>query len=310
MAPCQLTDATLTPPFARDNQLIQHHVTNSISASYMKTEHDRLYELFHENDLDDMHKWLWYAGRRGNISPLHHQKVVHREIILTERARLHLIWYGKTLYVKRLEDEILDWNFFSRVICSDKCLYYMATGFLLSYARLIQYPSDLEIAHSAGLVNKCVTWKRWQIFRNDLLHHLADRDVHDRYEYGELRLGRLNQIYRMKGLGLAYFNVHRDYPSYFGENYTTLVALFALVSVALSAMQVITNMDGVPTGMATGSYRFAIGTLASLACCCAFLLSLSLGLYVWNWCMILVRRDRRKGLDREKDGIKGTDSIV
>jgi hypothetical protein len=90
-------------------------------------------------------------------------------------------------------------------------------------------------------------------------------DLNDRYEYGELRLARLNQIYRMKGLGLAYFNVHRDYSSYFGKNYATLIALFALVSVALSAIQVITNIDGVSTGMTIGSYRFTIGTLAYLA---------------------------------------------
>jgi hypothetical protein len=310
MEPCQLTTAALTPPFARDNQLFQYHVTNSISASCVKGEHDRLYESLNEDDLDAMHEWLWYAGRRGNISPLHHQKVVRREIILTERARLHLIWYGKTLYVKRLEDEILDWNYFSQVICSDERLYRMATGFLLSYARLIQYPSDLDIAQSAGLINKCITWQHWQNVRNELLQHLAGRNMHDRYEYGELRLGRLNQIYRMKGLGLAYFNVHRDYSSYFGENYTTLVALFALVSVALSAMQVITNMDGAPTGTTTGSYRFAIGTLAFLAWSCALLLSLYLGLCLWNWCMILVRRDKRKRQDRNKDGTKSIGGAV
>jgi hypothetical protein len=189
-------------------------------------------------------------------------------------------------------------------------MYRMTTRSLLSYAPLIQHPSDFDIAQSAGLINKCVTWQRWQNFRNELLHHLASREVHDRYEYGELRLGRLNQIYRMKGLALAYFNVHRDYSSYYGENYTTLVALFALVSVALSGMQVITNMDGAPTRTTTGSYRFAIGTLASLAWSCALLISLYLGLCLWNWCMILVRRDKRKRQDRNQDGTKSTDSAV
>jgi hypothetical protein len=154
--------------------------------------------------------------------------------------------------------------------------------------------SDFAITQSAGLINKCVTWYCWQNFRNELLHHPAGRDVHDRYEHGELRLGRLNQIYRMKGLGLAYSNVYRDYSSYFRENYTTLVALFALVSVALPAMQVITDTDGVPTGTTTGSHHFAIGTLASLAWSCALLLSLYLEFYLWNWCMILIRHDRKK----------------
>jgi hypothetical protein len=83
-----------------------------------------------------------------------------------------------------------------------------------------------------------------------------------------------------------------------------------ILDVALSAMQVITNMDGVSTGMTIGSYRFAIGTLACLAWSCALLLSLYLGLCLWNWCMVLVRRDKKKGQDRNKDGTKSTDGAV
>jgi hypothetical protein len=148
----------------------------------------------------------------------------------------------------------------------------------------------LEIAQSTGLVNKSVTWHTWQSFRTDVLHHLAGRDMHDRYEYGELRLDRLNQIYRLKWLGLTYFNVYRDYSSYFGQNYTTLVALFALVSVALPATRVMTSVDGVPAGAIITPNRFAIATLIALAGSCAILLALYIGLYVWNWCLIYVRR--------------------
>jgi len=104
-----------------------------------------------------------------------------------------------------------------------------------------------------------------------VLHHLAGSNVHDRCEYGELRLGRLNLICRLKWHELTYFNVHRDYSSYFGQNYTTLVALFALVSVALSAMQVMTNVNVVPAGATITSYQFAIATLIALAGSCAVL---------------------------------------
>jgi len=148
----------------------------------------------------------------------------------------------------------------------------------------------LKVAQSIGVVNESVTWHTWQSFRTDVLHNLAGRDVHDRYEYGELRLGRLNLIYRMKWLGLAYFNVYRDYSSYFGQNYTTLIALFALVSVALSAMQVMTSVGGVPVRASVTSYRFAIATLVALAGNCTVLLALYMGLHVWNWCLIYVRR--------------------
>jgi hypothetical protein len=282
--------ATLTPPFALDCQLVANPDADYTTPSDLFNERIRLQKALHSAVLESMHKQLWYAGRKGNVSPLHHQKVVRRDIILTERVQLHLIWFERTIYIKRLDDELLDWEFFSRVVCGDETLYRAASGFLLSYAHLIEYPSDLEIAKTYSLVNKGITWKKWQAFRISILHHLTDRDIHDRYEYGELRLGRLNQIYRMKLLGLSYFNVHRDYSSYFGDNYMTLVALFALVSAALSAMQIMTNVDGVPVAVSVTSYRFAIVTLVALAGSCAGLLVLYVGLYVWNWLSILVRR--------------------
>ena len=276
----------LTPPFTRACQL----VANTTTASDLLEEQNRLRKVLRDDTLESIHKRLWYAGRKGNVSQLHHQKVIRRDIILTERARLHLVWSDKTIYVKRLDDELLDWGYFSKVVCGDEVVHQAASGFLLSYARLIEYPSDLGIAKTCGLVNKDIDWMAWQTFRTSLLHHLADRDVHDRYEYGELRLGRLNQICRMKFLGLSYFNVHRDYSSYFGNNYMTLVALFALVSVALSAMQVMTSVDSVPAAVSVTSYRFAVATLIALAGSCAALLVLYIGLYVWNWVAILVRR--------------------
>jgi hypothetical protein len=275
-----------TPPFTLACQLM----VNNTDPSDLLEEQNRLQKVLHDDTLDSIHKQLWYAGRKGNVSQLHHQKVIRRDIILTERARLHLVWSDKTIYVKRLDDELLDWEYFSKVVCGNEVVYQAASGFLLSYARLIEYPSDLKIAKTLGLVNKDIEWKAWQSFRTSVLNHLAYRNIHDRYEYGELRLGRLDQICRMKFLGLSYFNVHRDYSSYFGDNYMTLVALFALVSVALSAMQVMTSVDSVPAAVSVTSYRFAIATLIALAGSCAALLVLYIGLYVWNWLLIFVRR--------------------
>jgi hypothetical protein len=92
--------------------------------------------------------------------------------------------------------------------------------------------------------------------------------------------------------GLTYFNVHRDYASFFGSNYVTLVALFALVSFALSAMQVMTSISDVPAIVLTTSYRFAVATLVALAGSCVALLALYTMLYVWNWAQIYVRHRR------------------
>jgi len=282
--------AALHPPFEKAQQLIADQDVDYIRACDLFAEHRRLRHSLRDDDLEIMHSQLWYAGRIGNISPLHHQKVLRRDIILTERARLHLIWFDRTIFIKRLDDELMNWTYLSDIVCSDSIIHQATTGFLLSYAHLIQYPSDLEIAKANGLINKKISWRSWQDFRSAVLHHLADRNIHDRFEYGELRLGRLNQIYRMKCLGLTYFNVYRDYSSYFGDNYMTLVALFALVSVALSAMQVMIGVDGVPRVVSNTSYRFSIATLVALAGSCAVLLALYIGLYVWNWALILVRR--------------------
>jgi hypothetical protein len=120
--------ASLTPPFTQDYQLIPDQNVARMNVHKTSVGYKSLVESLYDDDLHSMHKWLWYAGRKGNISPLHHQKVIHRDIVLTERARLHLVWYGKTLYVRRLNDEFLDWNYFSEVVCGDEHLYHITTG--------------------------------------------------------------------------------------------------------------------------------------------------------------------------------------
>lgn len=286
-----MSTVRLMPPFEPDCELITDCSTRAPSASSTVNERQRLLRAIRDDDLESMYKGLWYAGRKGNISPLHHQRVIRRDLVLTERARLHLVWFGRVIYLKRMEHELLNWKFFAEVVCSDWVLHQAATGFLLSYVSLIEYPSDLDIAKASGLIETDITWRSWQAFRSSIMRCLVDRHIHihDRYEYGELRLGRLNQIYRLKGLGLAYFTVHREYSSYFGANYYSLVALFALVSVALSAMQVMSIIDGIPMTVATLSYRFAITTLIALGGSCAGLFALYLGLYAWNWYLVFTR---------------------
>lgn len=286
--------AWLKPPYAPDLQLTANHTAGGTCAYDNAIERERLRNALCEETLERMHGRLWYAGRKGNISPLHHQRVIHREIILTERPRLHLVWYGRIIYIQRLDDELLNWDYFSGVVCGDNVTHQAATGFLLSYARLIEYPSDLDLAQALGLISKSISWSSWRHFRADVLHYLAVRDIHDRYEYGELRLSRLNQIYRMQGLGLNCFNVHREYSSYFGDNYMALIAVFALVSVALAAMQVMTSVDSAPAEVAITSYHFSIATLVALAGSCAALLTLYTGLYVWNWVLILIRHHSQR----------------
>lgn len=140
------------------------------------------------------------------------------------------------------------------------------------------------------MVNRSIDWSSWRHFRADVLSNLTDRNAQDRYEYGELRLSRLNQIHRGQGLGLNYFNVYREYSSHFGDNYMVLIAVFALVSMALAAMQLMTSVDGASLGVTVTSYRFSIVTLVAIAASCTVLIALHAALYLWNWALILVIR--------------------
>ncbi|KAK3658269.1 hypothetical protein LTR22_008970 [Elasticomyces elasticus] len=279
----------MKPPFAASEQPISQKHIDATGAELSK-ERELLRQSLQSTALDKIHKQLWYAGRIGNISPLHHQRVLRREVILTEYPRLHLVWSKRVIYVQRLPDELLSWTCYSTLVCGSQELHLAASGFLLSYTRLIEYPSDLDIAKASGLISKQVKWRAWQKFRYALIHNLTNRNIHDRFEYGELRLSRLDTIFRLRLLGLSYFSPHREYTDYFEHHYAALFALFALVSVALSAMQVISGIDGVPEAVTTTAYRFSVAALVGLASSCAILLCVYLGLYLWNWFLICFRR--------------------
>jgi hypothetical protein len=61
-------EVTLTPPFELACQL----VANTITPRDLVEEQYRLQKVLHDATLESIHKQLWYAGRKGNVSPLHH----------------------------------------------------------------------------------------------------------------------------------------------------------------------------------------------------------------------------------------------
>ena len=128
----------------------------------------------------------------------------------------------------------------SRRICHQHHLCDCAYGFLSSYAALIQYESDFRIAQSAFLLPETVTWTIWK----ELVRQLLDEKNHKRlpnkrFFFGELRLNRLNMIYRiclgnLRGYRLGY----QTYGSFFVDNLAPIVSIITYVVVVLTAMQV------------------------------------------------------------------------
>jgi hypothetical protein len=243
--------------------------------------------------LNRIHKWLWLAGLRRHPRPLHQQKSESREIMLVERMDMHLVWIDNTIYLKPIPRYLLDNNSWqsslrcnhnnhadsqegqhlhsskgpanSTVIsqnddCQQRKLYGCAIGFLLSYAALIQYESDFEIARSAHLLPTGVEWSQWAEFVKQLLG-TEHANINPRFHYGELRLSRLNKIYRYilrqyRGYGYWY----RQQSTYFQKNLAPIVSLTVYIAVVLTAMQVGLATDQLKDNLAfhRASYGFTI----------------------------------------------------
>lgn len=153
---------------------------------------------------------------------LHHQKLVGREIVVTEQMDMHLVWFKTRIFVKPLPRFLLDPRFWMdclsckvaclcsaaparssghRVECEEAQLRKCALGFLLSYAALVSHESDLYIAQESRLLSNKISWIDWKTFVKEILKHESIyAHINERYIYGELRLKRLNVVYRFTGL--------------------------------------------------------------------------------------------------------------
>jgi hypothetical protein len=233
-------------------------------------------------DLNNVHGALWIVGSLGNINPLHHQKVLLRQIIPSESPRLHLLWFGRTIYIKPLPTYLLNTKYYEEIICKDFDLYALIVGFLLSYISLIQTPVDLEIAKETYLIPKDVSWQSWAIFREAVLTNTKNAHVDKRYQYGELRLARLDLIWRCTGRGLTYFTVHREYGTYFNQYFGLLVTAFVFVTAILTAMQIAVTVTGAPKEVITVCYRFSVAVMIGACVCFAYIAIVFLAMFLYN----------------------------
>lgn len=196
-----------------------------------------------ENDLrvtrlNDIHHWLWFAGRPMPPRPLNYQVANSREIILSEDMGLHLVWaIPRRIFLKPIPGYLLDHQFWKVKLIHRESLYQCALGFLLSYTALIQYESDFYIAKDKRLIPRNLTWETWIKLVEQLLHH-KNENVNRRYDYGELRLSRLNKIYwahcRLRGYRFPY----QSYGEMFKANLAPIAGTIVYIGLVLTAMQV------------------------------------------------------------------------
>lgn len=241
--------------------------------------------------LEEIKDRLWLAGRLHNIRPLHRQQLVGRKILVTEQADLHLLWQDDKIFIKPLPAWLLDRDFFQKHDPAGSMLP-AALGFLNSYILLISYEIDFILAQKLHLLPPAVDWKSWlDIVQNLLPDFLGDEQkISPRYHYGELRLSRINWIYRLdsrfrfRHFCRGYHSSSQTFQSFLNRNFGWLLVVFVYFTILLTALQVglATNQlrDNAPFNAA--SYGFTVFSLVAPLVTILYGAVLTLVLVVYN----------------------------
>lgn len=195
-----------------------------------------------------MLKHLWLAGAKRPPSQLHYHVALGREITITDRIDLHLMWNANgRIFVKPLPRFLLSSKFWKdNLTSSESCNERrVALGLLYTYACLISSDSDFQIAIENRLLPKSpyhrpMSWETWKAFARAILRNHDPDQMHPRFKHGELRLSRINAINRVVNLSpfQAYFNSWNDYSSFFRDNLHWIAASTVWLVLILTAMQV------------------------------------------------------------------------
>ncbi|PSK37428.1 hypothetical protein B9Z65_2170 [Elsinoe australis] len=142
-------------------------------------------------------------------------------------------------------------------------------GLLYSYAALLTHSYDFRLAQEKKLVTPDITWAEWQDIIKEFMEFYPYPGIFQyispRYFYGELRLYRLDMIYRyMMGDILHGYSIltKKVWADYFSETAVGAIVYF-YVSIALTAMQVGLATDNLKSNQAfeTASYGLTVAAI-------------------------------------------------
>lgn len=206
-------------------------------------------------DLDGVASRLWWMSKQDstNISPLHRQIVKRRTIVVTEDPKLHLVWMHDRIFIKPLPRYLTSYAFWRDYLGDSTSeatrenishVRKAALGHLRTYFYLVRSESDFHIAKDPDLhlIPPGITWEEFCNFSADLVQ-ISEQDVSQRYAYGEIRLTRLN-FYAPFLLRKSHFQrMDYQYSEYFAHFYGPILFIVGIVSVVLSGLQVIVNVQ-------------------------------------------------------------------
>ena len=226
--------------------------------------------------LDLIHRHLWLAGLPQPARPLHRQLLLDRVIHLTESPDEHLVWHESRVFIKPIPEFLLSFEYWENELCLDEELHKCACGLLLSYVWLVGHKSDLRIAKDTGIFPQQVQWLNWTSFTEDFLSRIdvcTLNQVNKRYQYGELRLSRLNLLYRytspvfsLRNLVYGFMPSSTWYKAFFERNFSWALALLLYLTVILSAIQVGLATERLQRNISfqRASYRVALTSIIAV----------------------------------------------
>lgn len=263
---------------------------------------------------------LWMAGRPMPARPLTRLNMIGLDVIPTDQADLHLLKVPKRIFVKPLPVYLLCAEFWSRYLCgkSNETLHRQVTGFLVSYVWLIRSELDLKIARELSLVPEELEWVRWKEFVSDFTSRVDVNvldEVDKRYHFGELRLGRINTIYRLRyfhtNFVRGYLYEYNRYVIFFERNFGWLLGVFVYFSIILSAMQVGSSIPPLSTShtFQRAAYGFVAFSIVAVVAFMVFVAVVFSAIYLFNMVQAIGHPKRAKA-DREKYRVRGRGSKI
>jgi uncharacterized membrane protein len=277
------TSADLRPTFQLDGRL---HDPMTDRYAFLQTD-------LQTPKLNRVHRHLWLAGLPRPARPLHRQRLLGRAIHLTEVPDEHLIWHENYILIKPIPEYLLSYHFWKAELCHDEALHRSARGLLLSYVWIVSSKSDFNIACETGILPSNTEWNAWRSFVRSMVGGDAQMllQVDSRYWYGELRLSRLNSLYRVGAAGFSkhnlvfgYMSSSQRYTTFFERNFGWLLAVFVYLTVILSALQVAlaTNKFGHDARFQSLSYGAAVMSLGVVWTAVGVVLFVWLALFLFH----------------------------
>ena len=258
--------------------------------------------------LNAIHSHLWMAGRPMRARPLHRYKMYGYDILGTQQMDLHLLRFSNKLLVKPLPAYLLDHAFWTTHLCgpdeADRQRWEAAAGWLLSYVWLLTSPLDFKLAVEDALVPPNLDWRAWKAFVASFTEKVDLDSLHQvnkRFHFGDLRLARINTIYRTRFFAThfvrGYLYGYNRYVVFFNRNFGWILILFVFLSLVLSAMQVGTALEQLTGDQAfvKGSYGVVVLSMVAVAAVLGVVGVLFVGVFLFNMVDAIGHAKREEG---------------